>query len=294
MSHTPGRVVQAALLLAEETARGALPPEEPGVIRLLSGVGWRLDRMLAPGRHARMAEEVRRTFGGNDATVAQIVREAHDVGLQARLEALLLSRMDDTQLDRVVRLQPNIRALGGPAWVVYPHAGNLLAMVTALARRAEGLVLFGRREARPGCGVCERRWLRRREEEERLGVTWEEDPTALPRWFQAGRVVAAAFDDRGWGSFETVSLLGRPALLAKGPWSVCEAMGVPVVPVTVCRERDKVNHVSIGAPRPAELERYLRGEAEPFLRAHPGHYAAFLAECADDARGGGTPLYTDG
>lgn len=291
MSRVTRWAIQSVGHLLEETARGALPPEEPGVLRLLSGVAWRLDRALAPVRAAHMAEEVRRTFGVSGATLASVVREAHDVGLQARLEELLVPRLDDAQLARFVQVTPNIRALGGPALVVYPHAGNLLVLLAALARRTEGLVVFAEREG--GGAPSARRRGRREAEEARLGITWETDPEALAGHFAAGRVVAAAFDDRGWRRYAPVTFLGRPALLSPEPWEVCVRMGVPVVPASIHRGRDKVNRLAIGAPRPADLERYLRTEAEPFLTAHPGQYAAWLAACRDHAGAARPPLFTD-
>lgn len=285
----------AVRLLLEETARGGLPTEEPEVVRFLSGVGWRLERALLPGRAAIMAEEAARTFGVNPRTADAAVREAHDVTLQARLEALLIPRMDADQLARVVQVFPNISTLAGPALVVFPHAGNLLALVAALAVRTEGLVVFGARRADGASTSMGRRCLARRlEEEDRLPVRWEEDPDAIPGWFAQGRVVAVAFDDRSFRRYRRVELLGRPALLSPDPWEAAERMGVPVVPAAIRRDRDKVNRVQIGAPRPAELERYVHAEAEPFLRAHPGHYLAFLAECRLRAAEGAPPLFLDG
>ena len=279
----------------EETARGAVPLDEPEVLRFLAGVGWRLQRGLTPSRDALTADEVRRAFGVNPRTAGAIVREAHDVSLQAWMEALVLPRMDAAGLDGIVRVSGTLPA---PSLVLYPHAGNLLLLVTALARHAREVVVFGARGLPPkGRGAWRRsgpnRWraARRLAEEDRLPVRWEQDPARLAGWLAGGAAVCAAFDDRAWGRYVPVPFLGRTALLSPEPWELAAAEGVPVIPATIVRERDKSNHVVLGASIAPDLGAYLRDVAEPFLRAHPGHYATWLAECRMRADVDDHPLF---
>jgi hypothetical protein len=74
-------------LLLEETARGALPPEDPEIVRFVAGIGWRVERALTPRRDLITRDQARRTFGVTVRTAEAIAREAHDLGLQARLES---------------------------------------------------------------------------------------------------------------------------------------------------------------------------------------------------------------
>jgi lauroyl/myristoyl acyltransferase len=284
----------------EETVRGALPPEEPEILRFLGGVGWRLERGLTPARAQLTADEVRRTFAVNVRTAGAIVREAQDLALQARMEALVLPRMRPADLRAIVRVQGTVVP---PAVVVYPHAGNLLLLAAALAQSWPGLVVFGARGLPPAnrnaVGPVRRtrinRWLasRRASEEDRLPIRWETDPDALPGWLARGHLVAAAFDDRAWRHYVRAPLLGREALLSPEPFALARTAGVPLLPATIRRERDKSSRVVLGAPIAPDLGRYLAEHAEPFLREHPGHYAAWLAECRMRAGMDDHPLFTD-
>lgn len=285
-----------ARLAFEETLRGGLPPEEPEILRFLGGIGWRFEQRLTPARALLTAEEVRRTFGGSARQAGAIIREAQDLALQARMEALVLPRMEAAHLDQVVRVDG---ALAPPALVLFPHAGNVLLLVTALARRWPGLVVFGPRglpPVAPGSTTPTRidRHLaqKRLDDEARLPIRWETDPTALPAWLGAGHVVAAAFDDRAWPSYVDTPFLGRVALLSPDPYRIAREAGVPVIPATIRRERDKTSRVTLGAPVEPSLPAYLAA-IEPFLRAYPGHYARWLAECRMRAGSDDHPLFTD-
>jgi lauroyl/myristoyl acyltransferase len=285
-----------ARLALEETLRGGLPADEPEILRFLGGIGWRFEQRLTPTRARLTAEEVRRTFGGSARQAGAIIREAQDLALQARMEALVLPRMAAAHLDQVVRVDGS---LAPPALVLFPHAGNVLLLVAALARRWPGLVVFGPRglpPAAPGVAVPTRidRHLaqRRLEDEARLPIRWESDPAALPAWLAAGHLVAAAFDDRAWPTYVDTPFLDRVALLSDDPYRIARAAGVPVIPATIRRERDKTSRVTLGAPVDPSLPAYLAA-IEPFLRAYPGHYARWLAECRMRAGVDDHPLFTD-
>lgn len=283
----------------EETVRGALPPEEPEILRFLGGVGWRFGQRLTPARARLVAEEARRTFRVTARTAGAVVREAQDLGLQARMEELVVPRMG-AELDQIVRVDGSFAA---PALVLYPHAGSVRLLQAALARRWPGLVVFGARglppegpaAVGPDRGTRINRFLqaRRRDDEARMAIRWEEDPGALAGWLAKGHVVAAAYDDRAWPDWVRVPFLGREALLSEAPFRIAREAGVPLIPASIHRERDKSSLVRVGAPFPPDLRRYLAERAEPFLREHPGHYAGWLAECRMRAGLDDHPLFVD-
>ncbi|MDP2314004.1 MAG: hypothetical protein Q8P41_13940 [Pseudomonadota bacterium] len=287
-------------LVLEETLRGALPPEEPEILRFLAGVGWRFEQRLAPERARLTADEARRCFGANVRTAGAIVREAQDLALQARMERLVLPRLSAAQLDAVVRVEGTLTA---PSLVLYPHAGNVDLLVAALAQRWPGLVVFSARGLPPasvgavgavGPTRLNSRLARRRNEDDaRLPIRWEADASALAGWLARGHVVAAAFDDRAWPTYVRVPFLGREALLSPEPYALARAAGVPLVEATIRRERDKSSRVLLGEPATPELDAWLRDAATPFLRAYPGHYAAWLAECRMRANLDDHPLFPD-
>ena len=286
--------------VVEETLRGVLPPEEPEILRFLAGVGWRFEQRLTPGRVRLMADEARRCFGANVRTAGAIVREAQDLASQARMERLVLPRLSPAQLDAVVRVEGRVEP---PALVLYPHGGNVDLLLAALAQRWPGLVVFSARGLPPaaagGVGAVgptrlnERLARRRAEDDARLPIRWEADPAALAGWLARGHVVAAAFDDRAWPTYVRVPFLGREALLSPEPYALARAAGVPLVSATIHRERDKSSRLIIGPPVVPELGAWLRDQATPFLRAYPGHYASWLAECRMRANLDDHPLFSD-
>ncbi|MFZ5479130.1 MAG: hypothetical protein ACOZNI_20365 [Myxococcota bacterium] len=271
-----------ARAVLEEVVRGGLPPEEPEVLRFFAAVVARGVR----GHPGPLVEEVRRTFGLSARTAEAVSREADDLAAQATLEALLLPRMRPADVAAVVRTRGEARA---PALVVYPHAGNLLLLAAALAWQAPGLVVFGDRPVPDGSRP--RRWAIARQLafEDRLPIRWEPDPDALAGWLGRGHLVACAFDDRAFRRCERVPFLGRVALLSPEPWEIAARAGVAVVPASIRRDRDKTSELVLAAPIAPDRAAYLRDHAEPFLRANPGHYAAWLAERARSDR----PLFAD-
>jgi lauroyl/myristoyl acyltransferase len=271
-----------ARAVLEEVVRGGLPPEEPEVLRVFAALGSRVVR----GHPGPIAEEVRRTFALSVRTAESVAREATDLAAQARLEALLLPRMRPADVAAVVRVSGEV---AGPAVVVYPHAGNLLLLVTAIAWQSPGLVVFT--GARAPERSAAKRWAATRQAafEERLPIRWEHDSDAIAGWLAKGHVVACAFDDRAFRRFDAVPFLGRTALLSPEPWEAAARAGVRVVPATIRRDRDKTSQLVLGPPLPPDRAAYLRDHAEPWLRANPGHYAAWLATC----RVSGRPLFSD-
>ena len=264
--------VRAALA---EVVRNGFPPDAPEVLRFTSGVGWRLDRTLAPERAARLREVLAERFGARGSALDALCREAHDLALQGRLETLLVPRMTDAQLGALVRHRGLVRP---PCVVVHPHVGPLVLLVRALAGVVgrERLVVYRPAPPAPRVPPDARRERRRAEDDARLGLTVEADPAALAGWLARGHVVAAAFDEAATEGLD-LPFLGGPARFDPAPWDAARAAGVPVVPATLVRERDKTYVLTFRPPRAPDLAAYLADEAEPFLRAHPGHYAPWLA-----------------
>lgn len=280
--------------------REGMPPEEPELVRLLSGIGWRAYAGSTPRRWAMMVDELRRTFGLSVRTAESAAREAYDVGLQARMEGLLVPRLGAGALADWVRVEGTVVA---PALVVYPHAGNVLMLVAALAAREPGLTVFSARGSavphrrsvsRVRETLVDRHLVRRRDlEEARLPVRWVSTTGAVRAALSAGGVVACAFDDRAWPGWRPARLCGREALLSPDPWVIAAELGVPVLPATVLREHDKTHLVTVGGPVEPELDRYLRQHAEPWLRANPGHYGGWLVTCRTRAAQDDHPLFLD-
>ena len=253
---------------AEALARSGLPADAPEVLRVVSGVGWRAQRVLCPEREARMHDEVQRVFGAHARTLGAITREALDLSAQALLEEALVPRMSDADLDRVLRVRGLLRA---PAVVTWASTGPRALVLRALARAVPGarVVAFRARGDGP---------LARRAAEDALPVVWEQDPERLAARVAEGCVLAGAWDDRGWGRWTHAPLLGHTALL---PAPLFEAgAGVGLVHATLVRERDKRWVLTLRPPVPADPVRFAATEVEPFLRAHPGHWAATLARGA--------------
>ena len=77
----------------DTTFHEGLPPDEPEVLRLIAGVSWRVEAKFTPGRAALMLDEVRRLFRVSVRTAESAVREAYDLTMQSRLEALILPKL---------------------------------------------------------------------------------------------------------------------------------------------------------------------------------------------------------
>lgn len=284
----------------ETLMREGLPPDEPELVRLLAGVGWRLEARVTGGRWAMFVDEARRTFRVSVRTAESAAREAYDLGLQARLEELIVPRLGPEGLADWVRVRGGVPP---GSLVVYPHAGSLPVMVAALAWAHPGLVVFRARGVAPpdhrAIGsiaptlVNRHLALRHGEEESRLPVRWTNNPADIARTLGAGGIAAVAFDDRAWETYTPGLFLDRPALLSPDPWRMAAAAGAPVVPAFVRRELDKTHVVELRPPIAPALAPYLADHAEPWLRSNPGHYAGWLGGCRIRAGVDDHPLFPD-
>jgi hypothetical protein len=273
-----GRAIVGA---GEAFARAGLPADAPEVLRFLAGMGWRAQFGVLGERDVMLREEARRTFGAGSGTLAAIAREAHDLAAQSLLEAALVPRMSEGELESVLRVRGLVRP---PAVVTWASTGPRAFLARALARALPKVVLFRSR----GQGWVERA---RREDDSRVPVVWEEDPERLSGWVERGYVLAGAWDDRGWGSWIRESAFGRTLLLPSPLFEIAARSGSPLVHATLVRERDKRWVLTFRPPAEPDPQKFLASEAEPFLRAHPGHWAGWLARCAGGARAGEPPLF---
>lgn len=291
----PGALFDAGRLFLEELTRNAIPPESPEILRAASGASWRMVKVLKPMRHAVMVDELRRSFRMNVRTAESAAREAQDVGLQSRLEKMLSPQITD--------FAPYIRIEGHfpeGSLLVTPSVSTIPLFHAALAARYPGLVVF-RQRGLPENGMGPLKDTRinryalykRQSYDARLPILWESDPEALGEALREGRRVVVAFDDRAWKNWQIMPFLGRQSLLSPDLWVLAQQVGARVFPAVVWRERDKSCKAIIGGEIAPDLERYVRGSAEPWLASWPGQYAMWLAECRMNAALDDHPFFVD-
>ncbi len=267
-------------------------------MRAMSGLGWRWYRLAKRERARLMLDEVVRTFRVNSRTAEAVVREAHDLTLQSRLEGLVLARIPSAELDDYARVT------GAPepgSFLIFPSLSGVPLLLMVLARRHPGLTVYRPRGLPPagirGVGplrdsaINRRRAVARGREEDRLGITWIDDPAEIPRRLDAGAVVAAAVDGRTWEEYRISSIFGRDALLGTEPWAL--ARRYPVSAAFVSRRRDKLWKIEIHPPEHLDCEQWIRERAEPWLEEHPGDWAMWLAECRMLAATDDHPLFCE-
>lgn len=271
-----GSFTASLRLLAVTTARESLPVENPEVVRLLAGLGWRLERRLRPGRAADLLREATESFGASPATAESMAREAHDVALQARLEELILPRMPRVQLGRYVVVDGEV---GGGSLVVMPRAGNPLLGVAALAWRLPGLVVVQEPPTAHAPPAAQRLARRFEAEQSRLPVLWEPNPASIAAHLREGRVVVVFPDDRFLPERVDVPLLGGVAHLSPAPWDAARAVGAPIVPAYTFRQQDKTWRLDLATPRAPVLATWAAESFEPWLRSHGAQWLVHLAEC---------------
>ena len=287
MSSRLGDLLRYALVT---TARESLPQENPEVLRTFAGLLWRLERRGRQERARVLEDEARRLLGCSAGIATTLAREAHDVSLQARLEELVLPRMDPALLHQYVRVDG---ALPEQGVVVFPRAGNPLLLIALLAWRRPGLVCMQRSPLDGARGRLRTAMARRFEHEQgRLPVLWEPAPSQLATHVAAGRMVALAFDDRFWPYQQPLPLMGRTALLSDTPWAVARQAEARVTPAFIHREQDKMWRVSFQAPVQPRLDVYLRERLEPWLNGHGAQYLGFCADCRLGVEAG--PLFVEG
>lgn len=168
-------------LLLVETARGALPPDEPEVLRAAAGLLFRVEHHA---RRETMHALVTRAPAGSRRAAEAMAREALDVDLQRRLEELVLPRVEPAWVERYARVHGHV----GPSdlLVAGPLPHPMVALV-ALAAAVPGLAAVRPAPEAPrdlGTRLLARRFAAERQ---RLAVRWVEAPVDGPVFLVLGQ-----------------------------------------------------------------------------------------------------------
>lgn len=270
-----------------ECARNVLPPDEPEVLRALSGVLWRVEKAIRPRRAEAFVEAAARLFAMHDRAAERLAREGHDADLQRRLEELVLGRVEPAWLDRYLDVSGLVPD-DPPACFLALAAPHPLAGVCALARARPGLTaIHPALPPIPGATWADR-WLRNRftELRMRVPVLWSDTAAAAAPALAEGRDVHAVLT-RSLGEAPVTdverAIEGGRVVGETLPDFLASLAPAPVRLVLVHRERDKRWRIEITAA--VKLE-----EIVPRLAAHvrrwPGQHLPWLAARVD---GGDAP-----
>ena len=300
----------ARYLFWVELRRKVDPDDRAALLRLADGIAatrWHGDR-----RRAALFDELRATFAErswDSPTLAQVGRDAASIHAQCMVEELVLGRLTARTIDGTMRFAGREHldaalARGKGAVLVYPHAGAVMLMIARLALSGYRFTQVAARGFAPierqNAGAMRASRLNsavrsaREADEDRLPARFhviDQPARLLYRDLAANGIVAIAFDGRGGAGFEQVDYLGRRAFLATGAWRLAVSTAAPVLPAFCERLPDRTWALRFGrmlvpdgtkplADRADALrERFLREHAEPWLRAHPEHYAPWLVHC---------------
>ncbi|MSQ02766.1 MAG: hypothetical protein EXR71_12895 [Myxococcales bacterium] len=271
--------------VAIECARSSFPPDEPGVLRAVAGVAWRLEYRLRARRAAAFVAEARRSLGAGVRAAEGVAHEAHDTDLQRRLEELVLGRVEPEWFARYAALDGV--AADEPACFVALGAPHPLIGVHALALARPGLLALHPAPPAPPDEPRADRWLRTRFATLRhaLPVEWSSDPEHAATALAAGRSVHAVLtraDDGAVGDLEAALaaglVLGRPLHAF-----VATLGAAPLRLLLVHRERDKRWRVE--ATEPVTPEQIVPRFAQ-HIRRWPGQTLPWLCGRVD---GGDAP-----
>lgn len=254
-----------------ELARNGLPPEEPEVLRAVSGLAWRAELQGRRPRSAAWLAAARTIIGANVRTAEALLREAHDVDLQRRLEELLVGRLEAGWVDRYVAVA-GLAPDGPPSVFLALSAPHPLLAVRALVHLRPGLVALHPPEEPPGPTAVDR-WLQRRFTALRLQVPvlWEASPAAVGRALAEGRDVHVTVEPaRPIVSVEAALTAGT---VLGAPWAAV-LEGRAVRPVFVHRERDKRWRVEVGEATAPESALVRLAE---HVRRWPGQHLPWVA-----------------
>jgi hypothetical protein len=245
---------------------GLLPPEEPELVRLVAALGWRVEAGFFPARARRRREIAASTFALPPRGARALVREASEIDLQSRVEAIMLPRLPASEIQRWVRLRGVPPA--PPFLALAPSVGSWMAAVVGLAQVARDLVAVDPLP-RPDAPLARARHALHARARRSSPVTWEPDAAAAAVHLRAGRAVIARADMLAWGD-------GAPGAAREGAFLAAAAARAPVLPVAAVRQQDKSWLLEIGEAMEPDRGRYAREWAEPIARAHPGQALAFL------------------
>jgi lauroyl/myristoyl acyltransferase len=243
-----------------------------------------------------MKHEMRASFG------AEEVDEAWRVAWRVHLEELLLGRLSAETLGHYIQIEGSLPSDRGVV-LVYPHAGNVMLMIAALAFSGHRYVQFAARGLAPPEVAAanpetfgHNRWREavrtvREADEDRVPAEYVTHPRGLVRALKDGAVVGIAYDGRLGSRFEPVPYLGRTALLSTGPWKLARKTGAALVPAFNLCPPDGPNRLLLGPPVQGRDEALDWLQAR--LREHPGHYGLWLTHCRERRAVDDHPLFVD-
>lgn len=306
--------------------RKAVSPSAPRAVWALGkGIG-RAQRLASRGRNPLMADELRRSFperSWSDAEVDAVAHASSVAWSTCLAEELLLGKLDAASIAKFITWEgrENIdRALlaGKGALYMFPHAGNYMFGIALTALSGYKLTQLAARgfppperqiaaEVKPSkLNVLARE--ARDAAEDRLPASFvdmEKDNTReLYRRLAANEMVGLAYDGRGGSKFRPTTYLGRPALMATGPWRLAASTGAAICPIITLRNPDMTQRLKVGEPvfpdmaapmgvRCEKLQRGYLDQIEPILRAHPELYARWLLHCRVRVRMDDHPMFVD-
>lgn len=306
--------------------RKLLDPAHPSVI-------WGLGRAIgnaqfhaARGRRPLLQDELERSFperSWDRATLRRVARRAYIAWAQCLVEELLLGKHDLQSISAYIRFdgRENLDAAlerGRGGLYMFPHAGNYMYGIALTSLAGFPLTQLAARgfpppERQIAAEVTPSRLNilareARDEAEDRLParfVDMERDSTReLFRTLRRNELVGLAYDGRGGSKFRPATYLGRPALMATGPWRLAASTGAAICPVVTIRDADRSQRLiccppvfpDMDAPmaeRCAGLQQGYLEHMEPILRAHPDHYARWLLHCRVRVQMDDHPMFVD-
>lgn len=312
----------ARYLFWVELRRAVDPRDRAALLRLsdaVASVRWHGDP-----RHQRLFTELRAAFAERawpDDALRRAGRDATAIHAQAMVEELVLGRLTLDTIDAYMRFaeREHLDAAltrGKGVILTYPHAGAVMLMIARLSLSgyrytqvaARGFAPIERQNAGAERATRLNSAVRtaREADEDALPARFhvvDQPARLLYRDLAANGLVAIAYDGRGGAGFEPVDYLGRRAFLATGAWRLAASTGAVIVPTFCERQPDRTWALRFGrmlvpdaSLPPSERadalrDRFLRDHAEPWLRAHPEHYAPWLVHCRRLAKVDEHPLF---
>jgi lauroyl/myristoyl acyltransferase len=306
--------------------RRALDPSQRKRILALGRAIGTAQYHAARSRRPLLGDELARTFperAWGDAELRAVARSAYVSWAQCLVEELLLGKLDVDNIDPYIRFdgRENLdRALekGKGALYMFPHAGNYMFGIALTSLSGYPLTQLAARgfppperqiaaEVMPSkLNIAARE--ARDAAEDRLParfVDMERDSTReLYRTLRRNELVGLAYDGRGGSKFTSTNYLGRPALMATGPWRLAASTGAAICPVVTIRDADQRQRLIVCPPvfpdmgaamgtRCEALQRGYLDHMEPILRANPDHYARWLLHCRVRVSMDDHPMFVD-
>jgi predicted LPLAT superfamily acyltransferase len=258
---------------------------------------------LIAGSRSRAAtnvavEELRLTFPNASPDT---VRRADLLWSRCMLEELLLGRLDEPALQQwVERPTPGTLSNGRGTVLLFPHAGNVMLLLAAVAYSHPNVVQVAARGFHPDHqpGALARAARRARESsEDRLPCSFhtpDQSPRGLYRILNQGGVVCVTMDGRAGAGFVETRFLGRRARLSSGPYKLAAKTGANLLPALAVTDGGPWQ-IQTGMPLtgddPDRLREGALAQLEPWLTSRPDHYLRWIVHCRLAAIRAGNPLF---